>query len=309
MAVAAVRAEPAPSAAGPTKGDRGASAAVAAIWAACSFIATALVVHSGRSLPYSDDWQLWPYVSGQRQISAGWLWEQHNEHRIPLVKAVHLVALRAFDFDYRAPIIINVAALSLIALALLLVARGLRGRTRLSDAAIPLLLLAPHLPPLQWGFQLQFTATAFALGLILLSALDDRVQPTTRSLVLWSIAVALLVTCGMNGVVVVPVLVFGLVLSAWRARQAPPTFRVAAVAVAVAGAAAVGGYFVGLQSTANGWGRPGLSDLVLTSVGCSPPRSARQRRLAGLWAGYSSWPLPAPPQERWSVAGPARRRL
>jgi hypothetical protein len=243
-----------------------AGTAVFAVWAGCSAVAAALVARSGRLLPYSDDWQLWPYVSGARPVTAGWLWEQHNEHRIPLVKAMHIVLLRAFNYDYRAPIIANLLALSFVALVLLLVARGLRGRTRLSDAAIPLLLLSPHLPPLQWGSQAQFTATVLALGLVLVTALDNPTAMSRRSLLLWSVAIVLLLTCGANGVAVVPVVAAGLFARTHWATHASPARRRLAVAIGVAGLAGIAAYFVGLHSTPSAWGRPGPAQLVATAV-------------------------------------------
>lgn len=257
-------------------------------WAVCTAVAVALVVRFGRTVPYSDDWQLLPYESGRKPVTGSWLWHQHNEHRIPLVKALHVVLLRTFHLDFRATTMANVLALSLVALGLILAARRLRGEARLVDVAIPLLVLSPQVPALQWGVQAQFTATAVALCLVLVVAARRR-EPRTlpaRDVVVWVGALFLLATSGLNGVAVLPVVAGTLLIRAVRARSAAIGARVGAVAASAMALSVVPLYFVHFQPTAHDWGHPGPAQLatVATRLVASPLGPGVERRwpLAGL---------------------------
>ena len=256
------------------------------VWAACSVTAWTLVIRYGRSSPFSDDWQLLPYAAGRRTVTGSWLWQQHNEHRIPLVKALNVVLLRAFDFDYRATTMANALVLSALALTLVLAVRHYRGTSRLRDAAIPLVMLNPHVPALQWGVQAQFTATAAALVLILvIAARQGKLRVLNgRALALWSLALGLLFFSGMNGVVVLPVVAGALLISAWRSAGSRAV-RVSAGVAGALGLAAVPLYFVGLQSTGHAWGHPGPAQLITVAV-----------RLAGS-------PLGPVVEQKWPVIG------
>jgi hypothetical protein len=64
----------------------------------------------------------------------GWLWEQNNEHRLPLQKAIYLTLLKASGGDFRIGMIANTLILGGLSLAMILTARHRRGRTQLTDA-------------------------------------------------------------------------------------------------------------------------------------------------------------------------------
>jgi hypothetical protein len=48
-----------------------------------TLLALVATVVFGRWLPWSDDFDVVPYLTGDRPVTAGSLWEQHNEHSIP----------------------------------------------------------------------------------------------------------------------------------------------------------------------------------------------------------------------------------
>src|SRR5690348_14592492 len=98
-----------------------------------------------RRFPFTDDWILIPFVTGERPVTFSWLWAQHGDHRIPLVKALFLVIYnRVTTYDFRAAVVANIVLLSVMAAMLVLTAAHLRGSLAYADAFFPLALL-------QWG--------------------------------------------------------------------------------------------------------------------------------------------------------------
>src|SRR5271165_2793615 len=60
-------------------------------------IAAYMVVVCYSSLPWSDGWaQITVAVSGESPFSPGWLWKQHNEHRLLIPKLLLGIDLRLF---------------------------------------------------------------------------------------------------------------------------------------------------------------------------------------------------------------------
>ena len=60
----------------------------------------------------------------------GLFW-QHNEHRIPLPRAVYWLLMKATAFNFKSPCFFNAACLTLATLVLLATVRRLRGRAPL----------------------------------------------------------------------------------------------------------------------------------------------------------------------------------
>lgn len=99
------------------------------------------VLMYGRNLPFADDWVLVPVVAKSQPFTLGWLWEQQNEHRLPIGRALFLVLGRATGLDVRAGMMVNVFMLTFAAwLCVSSVARA-RGGFAWSDALYPLILL------------------------------------------------------------------------------------------------------------------------------------------------------------------------
>ena len=96
----------------------------------------------GSNLPWREDWFMVPALVGKEPHLLDWLWAQTMEHRTPIQKAVYLILLRASGGDFRIGMIVNSLMLGGLCLAMILMARRLRGgQTRLADAFFPLVLL------------------------------------------------------------------------------------------------------------------------------------------------------------------------
>src|SRR5258708_2618059 len=122
--------------------DQWALAGVLALWAVMTAIVLTCVVIYGRNLPWREDWDMVPALTGQQPNLLEWLWAQNNEHRLPLQKVLYLVLLRISGGDFRIGMIANTLMLGGLSLASILTARRLLGgRTRLSDACFPLACL------------------------------------------------------------------------------------------------------------------------------------------------------------------------
>src|SRR5262249_34168618 len=136
---------------------RAAAWLVYGLWAAMTVSALVFVAVYVQNVPFYEDWQILPVLSGQQTADATWLWSQTNEHRIPLPRLIALLVLVPTRYDLRALCYVNVLALSAGVLLLIRGAARARGRTVLTDALFPLALL--HLgnaENLYWSFQIQF---------------------------------------------------------------------------------------------------------------------------------------------------------
>src|SRR6185503_15240107 len=110
-------------------------------------------------------------------LSPGWLWAQHNEHRIPLAKLVWLGLERISGADARWGAAVNVLLLAAASVVLILALRRSRGQTAWTDAFVPLLFLHwDHWENMTWPFQV-----AFALHVLFLSLILSRILRLSRS--------------------------------------------------------------------------------------------------------------------------------
>ena len=187
--------------------DRLASAFVWGTWALMLLAALAFVRRYGSNYPMWDDFSFVPYQTGDEPISFAWLWSLYNEHLIPLPKIINIALWRLSGGDYRSGMYYDVSALGILALALILGARRLRGRTSYADAFFPIALLNwGHYVNFIWGFQVQFiTSTILAVALLLIiTRRGGRV--TLGAAISAETCLALLLLCGANGLGLVPAL-------------------------------------------------------------------------------------------------------
>jgi len=113
-------------------------------------------------LPVLDEWFYIAPVLGQDPLSAEFLWQQHNEHRIPLAKLSFRLLLPLMHMNYRTLAFVNLALMASAAVLLLFTVRRLRGHFAMADVAIPLACLSyGHFENLTWGFQIAFCQFAF----------------------------------------------------------------------------------------------------------------------------------------------------
>lgn len=175
--------------------------AVWAAWAAATLLALVATGVHGRWLPWSDDFDELPYVTGARPVTAAWLWEQHNEHRIPLVKLLFVGLGRLSGADYRWTLAANALLLSTTAAAMILAARRLRGRTAWTDVLYPAVLLHLGQGALVWAFHTQFVLTTVLGGLFVAVAVAAPRQAVWRMVALATLACLLPLT-GSSGLLV-----------------------------------------------------------------------------------------------------------
>ena len=128
------------------------------VWLAMLLEALDFVSHFGVDVPYFDEWEMIPALTGNQPISLQWLWSQHNEHRLPLPrKYLYLAVEKLARCDFRAGMFFNVLALSGMAATCIVVASRLRGKPNFTDAFFPLVLLHEgHWENLIASFQVEF---------------------------------------------------------------------------------------------------------------------------------------------------------
>jgi hypothetical protein len=177
------------------------------VWALMLSAALAGVGTFCSRVPFWDDWTLVPAVTGDRAISLSWLWEQHNEHRVPLPKLLLVELYRLTGYDFRAGVFVNVLALAGLAALLIRTTQLVRGRPEFSDAFFPLVLL-------HWGqyeclfisFTVNLVLPTVLVGLLLAVLVRSQDGLTPPAGVLSGVVLILLPLCGGSGVALVPAL-------------------------------------------------------------------------------------------------------
>lgn len=150
------------------------------------------VLSSCRVFPYSDEWS---YVVPMSRPTVSWLFEQNLDHRIPIQKLLHLIILKAADFDFRGLTALSFVTGALTSLLLIGAARLYRGFGSVGDLFIPLCLLSLGTAFSQWGFEFQFLSSAMFSSAFLFFALK-------RWLTAAFISLFLCAWCGLNGVLI-----------------------------------------------------------------------------------------------------------
>lgn len=178
-----------------------ASVVVLTTWLAMTAAALWLVVSGAPNCPIEDEWSLTPALTGHEPITTAWLWRQHNEHRLPLPRLIQILVLRLCGLDYRVMPCLNVILMAAAALACIVVATRLRGRSAYADGCFPLLFLSwANADNFVWGWQVQIVlSTVLATGVVLCSSMR---RPG------WAGAcVATMSLCGAQGVILALALV------------------------------------------------------------------------------------------------------
>jgi hypothetical protein len=175
----------------------------------------------GHNVPLAEDWIMVSPLVGREPDLISWLWAQNNEHRLPLVKALYLVILKAGGGDFRVGMLANTLMISGLCLMMILTARRLRGgQTQLADIFFPLVLL--HLgnwENMLWGWQISFVVPTVLVCLWLVIIVRDAWPlPPKIFVIAGLIAVSLPVSCA-NGVLFAPFFTLWLAVGAilyWR---------------------------------------------------------------------------------------------
>lgn len=197
---------------------------VAAVWAGMLLAALAFVWNYGRNVPFwPDEWAYAEVLTGRQPVTLKWLWERHFEHRLVLPKLIWVGLLRLTGCDFRAGMYGNVLLLGVLALALILAARRLRGRTSYADAFFPLALLhLGHWDNFLWAWQIQFVSSTFLAGALLLTIVRSGAPLHWKGTCLAGTCLVLLPVCGANGVAFVPALALWLAYAGALRWGSPP---------------------------------------------------------------------------------------
>lgn len=277
-------AEPAPQTTSSLVSSRGASLFVWGVWALMQLAALVLVGRYGNNVPFQDEWGLVPVLTGRQPITLGFLWAQHNDHRIFLPRLLYFALLKLSGGDFRSVMLFNAVALGALAFAMIWVARRVRGQTSYADAFFPLALLHwGHYENILWSFQVQFVLSTTLAGVLLLIVVRYGDDLTRGAVFLAGVCLLLLPLCGANGLAYVPALALWLAYAGvvrWR-RAGPGSKRdgLVLLAFALAAFALVAFYFVGYQSQRSSFAGPGLrasvrATLQLLSFGFGPAAPA-----------------------------------
>lgn len=150
------------------------------VWAAATAGALVFVLVLGSNVPYWDEWDWVPVLTGNQPVTAGFLWSQHNEHRLPLSRLVYIGLFALFE-DFRAGMVLNVLALSAAAALLIVSAGRARGTGAWTDGFVALALLnLGHADSLLWSFQVVFVLTTLLAAVALGVAVGIRESLTRR---------------------------------------------------------------------------------------------------------------------------------
>jgi hypothetical protein len=246
-----------PSASGaeprPFEGTAGAGFFVWGTWLALTVAGVWFIYAYSPSIPMGDEYYLVPVLTGHERLSVEWLWEQVNEHRLPLVKLILFGLARATNYHFWAQDVLNLAVLSGATVALILAARRARGYTPFADAAFPLLLL-------HWGHSEVYLgcielnhclSSVLAMG-VLLVIVAQRDGPAGPSMLILGGCLTALPLCGANGLPIVVAAAAWLLWGAVRRLRSPQSEdrwrAVAMLALAVSSLSIVALYWYGYHS-------------------------------------------------------------
>jgi hypothetical protein len=241
-----------------------AGAVVTAVWSTLTASLIACVVAYTRNIPLAEDWVLVPALTGHEAQFWRWLWWQNNEHRLPLPRLVLLGVIAPFR-DFRAGMIASIVMIAAVSLLFVLALRRMRGgRSRYTDAFIPLVFLnLGHWENFFWAWELSFVMSAALASVVLLGFLVET-EPACSSPWAWLVGVALMLLplCGATG------LVPALPPALWLAWQNRRSRRSVAFLTAVAALAVCGLYFVGYQRATWNPPSPGIRFTITTGLKC-----------------------------------------
>lgn len=229
--------------------------AVWAVWLAMLAGAIAYVALFGSRIPFQDDLSLVDVLALHPRDLLGYAWLQHNEHRIPLPRALQW-AFYALTGDVRSGCYVSIALLASASALMIAAARSLRGRTSLADVVFPLLFLhTGNAENLLMGFQIALMLPTALVCAIAAIGIVRGNELSPRAALACAAALVALPLCGGPGMLQAPPLACWLAVLAWnlvrrgdaRSRRAGAVLAIGVVATALVGLA----YVVGLHVPAS----------------------------------------------------------
>ena len=302
--------------------DRLARILVWSVWAGMLGLLFWLWLPVSSPIPLAEDWVTVPFVTGQSADLGPWLWQQNNEHRMPVARLLLLGALKAGGGDFRAGGLLNMAVLAATAAGLILFVRRLRGSlTDPADSFFPLTLLHfGHAVDVLFPFQITFVLTVGSILIVGCALFLPASVTTPRSAAVAGGTLLLLPLSGFIGLLFVPALsiyIFFAGWACWSGRRGWPARRGVGAWLMVASGAAVvlvGVYFIGYEHPYWNPPNPGVvpslkTMLQVLSLGFGPaPQFWWKPGVAGavLFLALSSWEAarrlrPAAPDREYAL--------
>jgi hypothetical protein len=242
-----------------------------AVWVVLAVGLMAYVFRYGPNVPWQDDWALVPFYTGDRALSAAWLWEQWNEHRLPVTKLILYGLSQVTHGDSRGPMVLSALLLCGLALAMIMVTERVRGSASYFDACFPLLLLHwGHQQNLLHQVQLYFVTAVALFVAFTLIVVRDRWQGRPASVVALGMALVLLPLHGAMGLVYLgPLVVWSVYAAVSRWKSGLREGRrdgALLLAFTIAAATLAALYFVGYHPNPNHPRSPSLHASLVTAA-------------------------------------------
>jgi hypothetical protein len=261
------------------------------VWGAMTVALVLFIQHYTRNLPFMDDFEMVPMMTGQEPVSFGSVWAQHNEHR-PVISRLILTGLSRFVANgFYVGKYFNVGLLSVTAASMLLLVRRLRGRTLVTDSVLPLSILnIGQVESLVITFAMNLIlSTWITIELIRTASLADR-RPGWATVLSSGVLLVLLPLCGGSGLVLLPPLVLWLggyiAWGWWSGREPGGMARAIGLGALMACSAIVTLYLSGYSRPSYHPPPPSLSAAASTTLACLSlavcPSLATYWRPAGL---------------------------
>jgi hypothetical protein len=166
----------------------------------------AFVTAFGSYVPWMDDWEWVPAVTGNERLTFSWVWAQLADHRNPLSRLLLLGVYTAAGGNFRAALYANVVLFAVLSAVTLCVVRSLRGRTHYADALFPLALLNIDQENAFIGLGVSFVPAMALAGLMLLLIARRGTRLTPGTVGLAGGCLILLTLIGTVGLTLVPAL-------------------------------------------------------------------------------------------------------
>ena len=99
---------------------------VLGIWGFLALTVVLYIAEYGHNVPYYDGWSMVDVLRGTQPVDAAWLWQAHNDHRIPIPKMVLLALYHLSGWDFRVGMYANATLLAGLAVAGIRVAANRR---------------------------------------------------------------------------------------------------------------------------------------------------------------------------------------
>lgn len=167
------------------------------------------IVLYGRNIPMAEDWLMVNPLTGNESNLGKWLWQQNNEHRIPLPKLIYLFFLKLTNGDFRCGMVLNVLSLGGLSALLIKVFNYIRGgKTKYTDAFFPIVFLhIGNWPNMFWSWQFTFVLPTVLTCLLIIIVVQYTKLLNLKLAILASVLMILLPLCGANGLIyLLPVL-------------------------------------------------------------------------------------------------------